>query len=452
MTLSYSSALLTDAYQLSMMQTYLENQMVDLAVFELYVRNLPRDRNFLIAAGIDPALDFLENLHFTPDELQWLKKTHRYSSSFLQYLKNFRFTGQVDGVLEGSIVFQNEPILRITAPLPEAQFVESRLINIIQFQSMIASKAIRTHLVAQGRQILDFGLRRSHGAEAGIMAARASYIAGFHGTSTVESARLYGIPYFGTMAHSFIQAHSSEELAFERYALSQKSPVIFLIDTYNIKNAALIVSKITPRLRAQGAQIQGVRIDSGNLIEESRAVRQILNQHHLEDLKIFVSGNLEEKAIEQILQSQAPIDGFGVGTKLTTSSDAPYLECVYKLQEYAGELKQKHSSGKVSLPGSKQIYRIMTPEGELTSDLLSLQSEPPPSPHPGALITPLLTTLMKHGKRSFTPEPLETIQRRVLSQVSKLPEPLRALKQSPSPYPVTLSTRLQHYAQKRSLT
>lgn len=452
MTPSYSSALLTDAYQLSMIQTYVENQMLDLAVFELYVRNLPRDRNFLIAAGINPALDFLETLQFTPDELQWLKETHRYSTSFLHYLKNFRFTGQVDGVLEGSIVFQNEPLLRVIAPLPEAQFVESRLINLIQFQTMIASKAIRTHLAAQGRQIIDFGFRRSHGAEAGIMAARASYMVGFHGTSTVESARLYGIPFFGTMAHSFIQAHPSEELAFTNYALSQKSPVIFLIDTYNIKQAALTVSRITPQLRAQGAQIQGVRIDSGNLIHESQEVREIFNQHQLEDLKIFVSGNLDERAIENVLQSQAPIDGFGVGTKLNTSADAPYLECVYKLQEYAGELKQKYSQGKSSLPGRKQIYRVITQEGELTYDLLALQDETPPLLPSGASATPLLSTLMEHGKRKAAPETLEIIQKRVLSQVSQLPKTLRALNQSPAPYPVKLSASLQHYAQRNPLT
>ena len=449
MKFSYSSALFTDAYQISMMQTYFETQMTDLAVFELYVRNLPQNRNFLIAAGIDQALDFLETVQFTEEEVQWLRSTQRYSDLFLDSLKDFRFTGCVEGVPEGSIIFQNEPILKVIAPLPEAQFVESRLINLIQFQSMIASKAIRSHLVADGKQLMDFGLRRSHGAEAGLMIARASFLAGFHGTSTLSSAKEFGIPYFGTLAHSFIQAHPSEEAAFKRYALSQKGPVIFLIDTYNIKAAATLISTLTPQLRAQGAQVLGVRIDSGDLVQESQEVRKILDRNHLQDLKIFVSGNLDEYAIEQITHAQAPVEGFGVGTKLATSADAPYLECVYKLQEYGGQLKQKRSAGKSTLPGSKQIYRASLPHGEYAHDILALTTETISSTHPGIHYQPLLTPLMKNGKRLSAAQSLDTLQKRVLSEVLKLPKPLRALHPSPSPYPVRLSPKLEALSKKK---
>jgi nicotinate phosphoribosyltransferase len=367
-----TSPLLTDLYQLTMMQTYVERSMEKTAVFEFFVRKLPERRNFLMAAGLEQVLAYLENLRFTEEELTWLEHSGKFNHRFLDYLRGLRFTGDVHAMLEGTIFFANEPILRITAPLPQAQLVESRIINLLHFQAMIATKAARTVLAApQGCLLVDFGLRRAHGAEAGLYAARAAYIAGFDGTATVIAGTLFDIPVFGTMAHSYIQAHDDETAAFEDFAQINPHNVILLIDTYDTEVAAQKVVELAPHLREQGITVKGVRIDSGDLGEHARKVRRILDAGDLKEATIFASGNLDEYLIQQLTAQQTPINGYGVGTHMDTSSDAPFLDCAYKLQEYAGKARRKRSEGKATWPGRKQVYRRYDAARLMQEDILT---------------------------------------------------------------------------------
>ena len=302
-------------------------------------------------------------------------KTIGLRIGFLDYLARLRFTGDVDAMPEGTIFFANEPIIRVIAPLPEAQLVETRLINILHFQSVVASKAARMVLAAPGKQLVDFGLRRAHGAEAGLMAARASYLAGFDGTATVLARKDFGIPVFGTMAHSFIQAHDDETAAFSAFARSRPDNLVLLIDTYDTEAAARKVVKLAPRLKEAGIAVHGVRLDSGDLVALSKSVRRILDEGDLQDVTIFASGGLDEDELARILGANAPIDGFGVGTSLTTSSDAPALDCAYKLQEYAGLARRKRSAGKATWPGRKQVWRSFGGDGRMAGDVLALQGD-----------------------------------------------------------------------------
>ena len=330
------SPLLTDLYQLNMAQAYLDHGDTDTAVFEFFARTLPARRGFLLAAGLEQALDFLENLRFTADEIAWLKGTGRFKHNLLDYLRDFRFSGDVHAMPEGTVFFANEPILRVTAPLPQAQFVESRLINILHFQSLVAAKAARMRLAAPDKVLVDFGLRRAHGAEAGLMAARASYLTGFAGTATVEAGEMFGIPLYGTMAHSFIEAFDDEMTAFETFARARPDNLVLLLDTYDTEAAARKVVALAPRLQAAGIAIRAVRLDSGDLIALSKSVRGILDSGGLRDVTIFASGGLDEDSLAGFARAKAPIDGIGIGTAMTTSSDVPAIDCVYKLQEYAG--------------------------------------------------------------------------------------------------------------------
>ncbi len=290
-----ASPLLTDLYQLNMIEAYLAHGETRPAVFELFMRKLPARRGFLMAAGLEQALDFLETLHFSQDEIDWLKGTRRFSSRTLDYLAGLRFSGDVHAMAEGTVFFADEPMLRVTAPLPEAQLVEARLINILHFQTLIASKAARVVLAAPGKLLVDFGLRRAHGAEAGLMAARASYIAGFAGTATVLAGKMFGIPLFGTMAHSYIQANDDEAVAFERFARARPDGLVLLLDTYDTEAAARKVVALAPKLKDENITIGGVRLDSGDLIALSRTVRRILDDGGLKHVTIFASGGLDEE-------------------------------------------------------------------------------------------------------------------------------------------------------------
>ncbi|MHB9102982.1 MAG: nicotinate phosphoribosyltransferase, partial [Sulfuricella sp.] len=368
-----SSPLLTDLYQFTMLQAYFDEGMDEIAVFEFFVRDLPPQRNFLMAAGLEQVLQFLENLHFTPEELNWLADCGRFNTDFIDFLKTLRFTGEVHAMPEGTLFFPHQPILRITAPITQAQLVESRIINLLHFQTLIASKAARSVLVAPGKLLVDFGLRRAHGAEAGILAARASYLAGYSGTATVLAGVQFGIPLYGTMAHSYIQAHTDETTAFERFAHSHPTNTVLLIDTYDTEAAAEKVVKLAPRL--QPIRIKAVRLDSGDLSEHAHKVRRILDRGGLGEVGIFCSGNLDEHEITRLLGQGAPIDGFGVGTRLDTSADAPYLDCAYKLVEYAGQPRRKRSEGKATWPGRKQVYRCFAAEGSLDHDILTLEND-----------------------------------------------------------------------------
>ena len=434
-----ASPLMTDLYQLTMLDAYHAHGMGETAVFELFVRKLPPQRNFMMAAGLAQALEFLEQLRFAPEELEWIEASGKFSRGFAAHLERLRFTGEVHALPEGTIFFANEPVLRVTAPLPEAQLVESRLINLVHFETLVATKAARSVLAAPGKLLVDFGLRRAHGAEAGLLAARAAYIAGYSGTATVAAGSRMGIPVFGTMAHSFVEAHDDESAAFRRFAEACPKNVVLLIDTYDTEAAARKVVEFAPDLTRRGIQVKGVRLDSGDLAALSRSVRRILDQGGLAGATLFASGNIDEYRIRDLVAAGVPIDGFGVGTSLVTSSDAPYLDAVYKLQEYAGKPRRKRSTGKATWPGRKQVYRRYDRAGRLEHDVITVEGDC----HPGeALLVPVL----RNGKRLAAPEGLAAIRERAAAQLAKLPDSLRALESAASPYRVEIAPALRELA------
>ncbi|MFZ5790208.1 MAG: nicotinate phosphoribosyltransferase [Pseudomonadota bacterium] len=438
-----SSLLLTDLYQFSMIEAYLASGQTDTAVFEFFVRKLPERRGFLIAAGLAQALDWLENLRAQPAELDWLKRSGRFSRRLIDYLANLRFEGEVDAIAEGTVVFGNEPLLRVVAPLPVAQLVETRLINILHYQTLIAAKAARLALAAPGKLLVDFGLRRAHGADAGLMAARAAYIAGFAGTATVLAEPVFGIPIYGTMAHSFIQVHDDETQAFEAFAHAHRRNITLLIDTYDTAAAAHRVVALVPRLAAAGIGVTGVRIDSGDLLALSRQVREILDRGGLGHVGIFASGGLDEDNILAMERAQAPIAGYGIGTSLTTSSDAAALDCAYKLQEYAGLARRKRSTGKATWPGRKQVWRRKGADGRFERDLIAREGELLDPAWREA--EPLMAPVMRKGRR-LAPDPgLAAIRERAAAQLGSLPEPLRRLEPD-ALYPVAVSPGLEALA------
>ena len=432
------SPLLTDLYQLNMAQAYLDHGATDTAVFEFFARTLPARRGFLVAAGLVQALDFLENLRFAADEIAWLKGTGRFKPNLLDYLRDFRFSGDVHAMPEGTVFFANEPILRVTAPLPQAQFVESRLINILHFQSLVAAKAARMRLAAPDKVLVDFGLRRAHGAEAGLMAARASYITGFAGTATVEAGEMFGIPLYGTMAHSFIEAFDDEMTAFETFARARPDNLVLLLDTYDTEAAARKVVALAPRLQSAGITIRAVRLDSGDLIALSKSVRGILDSGGLRDVTIFVSGGLDEDSLIAFARAKAPIDGIGIGTAMTTSSDVPAIDCVYKLQDYAGIARRKRSENKATWPGRKQVWRRYSADGRMAGDILALEGHAKAG-------EPLLHLVMQSGRRLQPAETLDAIRARVKRELERLPESLHRL-EAGTTYPVEVADELKNLA------
>lgn len=437
-----TSPLLTDLYQFTMLETYLQNSMDKTAVFEFYVRKLPENRGFLVAAGLDSVLSFLENFEFSPVEIDYLARTKRFSPKLLDYLSTCRFYGDVYALPEGTVCFANEPLIRIVAPLPVAQLVETRLINFLHFETSIASKAARCVLAAGGKGLVDFGLRRTHGAEAGILAARAAFISGFAGTATVIAERLYGIPIFGTMAHSYIEAYGSEEEAFVAFGRANPNNVTLLIDTYDTLKGARAAVNAARRLSKEGVQTSAVRLDSGDFLALSKEVRAILDQNGLPEIRILVSGNVDEIMIRKLLADGAPIDAFGVGTKLDTSEDAPYMECAYKLMEYDGKPRLKKSSGKATLPGRKQVLRRLQ-DGIMVGDLVAEEGDL----QEGA---PLIEKVMDQGRRLSPPSNPVEIAAYTKSQLQSLPEYLCKLRATPS-YPVEIAPsllRLQETAEQ----
>jgi nicotinate phosphoribosyltransferase len=433
-----TNGLLTDLYQLNMAQAYIERGQTGPAVFEFSVRKLPERRGFLLAAGLEQVLDFLEQLHFSPEDLDWLSASGRFATALIDYLAAFRFSGDVHAVPEGTAFFPDEPILRVTAPLPQAQLIEPRIMNYLQFQSMVAAKAARMVLAAPGKLLVDFGLRRAHSGEAGLLAARASYIAGFNGTATVLAQKQFGIPIFGTMGHSFIEIHDDESLAFEHFARSRPDNLILLIDTYDSEAAARKVVALAPKLAAEGIRVRGVRLDSGDLISLARKVRGILDAGGLSDVNILVSGGIDEDELHRLVRSGAPIAGFGIGTSLVTSQDAPTLDCVYKLQEYGGLARRKRSVGKATWPGRKQVWRNLGADGRMTSDVLSLEDDR----QSGA---PLLRQVMKDGRRIGPSPTLADIRALAARELARLPDGLRELAPR-TIYPVEVTDALRKLA------
>jgi nicotinate phosphoribosyltransferase len=384
---------------------------------------MPQKRNFLMAAGLEQVLRYLESLRFSAEELAWLRALGRFDPHFLDWLAGFRFTGDVHAMPEGSVFFHDEPILRVTAPMPEAQFIESRLVNLLHFQTLIASKAARMVLQQPRAALIDFGLRRAHGAEAGLLAARAAYIAGFTGTATLAAEREFGVPAFGTMAHSFVQAHDTESAAFRNFAAAWPGNVILLIDTYDTLAAARHLAQVAHDLAKRGIAVRGVRLDSGDLIALSRQVRQIFDASGLDRLQIFASSSVDEYFMAKAAAENAPIDGYGIGTHLTTSADVPYLDCAYKLQEYAGEPRRKRSTGKATWPGRKQVYRELGRTGGIKADIVTIEND-------RQIGEPLLAPVMQNGRRVRSPEPIAESRERATAALASLPARLQSLQRS----------------------
>ena len=432
-------ALFTDLYQLTMLQAYFEERMTERAVFSLFVRRLPPRRNFLIACGLDPVLDYLESLRFTQQDLTYLDSLEIFSDRFLAWLTDFRFTGDVHAVREGTPIVANEPILEVEAPLPEGQLIETFVMNQVQLQAMLASKAHRVVTAARGRSVIDFGARRMHGTDAALNAARAFWIAGVDATSNVLAGRRFGIPVAGTLAHSYIQAHGDEAAAFRAFAKLYPDTVL-LVDTYDTLAGVQKVIELAKR-HSEDFKVRAVRLDSGDLLDLSLRVRDALDQAGLARVQIIASGSLDEYEIDALLSSGAPLDGFGVGTAMGVSADAPYLDIVYKLTSYAGAGRVKLSANKPVLPGRKQVFRNSENERE-TGDTIARADEDLPG-------RPLLETVMRDGVRIIPPTyDLSGIRRYAAEQIARLPETVRGLPEADPPYPVEISAKLNAYHQE----
>lgn len=426
-------ALFTDLYELTMLQAYFEEEMTQEAVFSLFVRRLPPQRNFLLACGLDTVLNYLENLSFSDDDLAYLASLGKFSKRFLHWLRDFRFTGDVYAVSEGTPIFTNEPLLEIVAPLPQAQLVETYVMNQIHLQTLLASKAQRVVTAAQGRLVVDFGARRMHGIDAALKGSRAFYIAGVKATSNMLAGKNFGIPVMGTMAHSYIQAHADEAAAFA--AFTQLYPdTVLLVDTYDTLAAVRKVIALAKTL-GEDFQVKAVRLDSGDLLTLARESRQLLDEAGLEQVSIFASGGLDEYTIAKLVSANAPINGFGVGTNMGVSNDVPALDIAYKLCEYAGQARLKLSPGKSILPGRKQIFRL-TENNQAVKDIIARFDENLPG-------RPLLVPVMHRGKRLAAGRvELEAIREYAQQQIAPLPSHVRAISQASPPYPVQISSEL----------
>jgi len=432
-------ALLTDLYELTMAAGYVEQQVPLRATFELFVRQLPPERSYLVAAGLDSALGYLENLRFTEDDVTFLRGSPSFrtvSDAFFDYLRNFRFTGDIHAVPEGTLIFGGEPILQVTAPIAQAQIVETYLLSVINFETLIASKAARVVSVAGGRKVWEFGTRRAHGPQAGVRAARAAYVGGCAGTSNVLAGYLYSVPTAGTAAHSWTQSYPTERESF--LALLETFPdATLLIDTYDTLTGAETAATL-------GRPVAGVRIDSGDLLEKSRRVREILDRHGLGETRIFASGDLNEYKIQDLVANQAPIDAFGVGTDLATSRDVPALGVVYKLVEIEHdgrvEYKTKFSEHKAHWPGRKQVFRFSRPDRDgrpiFHHDLITCCGEDYPEG------TPLLEPVMHGGERLEPSHPISQARERALAGLERLPERYKSLHDG-TRYPVGHSAKLE---------
>ena len=434
LTAVFSPALLTDLYELTMAAAYFEEQMADTAVFSLFVRRLPERRNYLLACGLDDVLAFLETLRFDERALAYLDSLGRFSARFLRHLEQFRFTGDVFAVPEGTPVFAAEPILEIAAPITEAQVVEALVMNQIHLQTVLASKAARVVAAAQGRQVVDFGLRRMHGIDAALKAARAFSIAGVDATSNVAAGQAYGMRVAGTMAHSYIQAHDDEFEAFRAFARLYPDTVL-LVDTYDTLAGVAGVVRLAAALGPE-FRVTAIRLDSGDLGTLAIEARRMLNEAGLHQVGIFASGGLNEDEIARLVADGAPIDGFGVGTDMGVSRDAPALDIAYKLVEYAGRGRGKLAPGKVVPPGKKQVFRVER-DGLAEHDVLARYDEK---------ITgrPLLQQVMKNGARLPTGRvTLDAARERARDELRRLPARVRDLAPADQPYDVVVSEALR---------
>ncbi len=426
-----TSPLFTDLYELTMMNGYLKAGKTEWASFELFVRELPKNRNYLVFAGLNDVVELLQDYRFKSEDIDYLYSLKLFPDDFLDFLKEFRFTGNLYIMREGEIFFQNEPVLRVEAPIYEAQLFETAVMNQVHISSLIATKAARVFSVARGKKLADFSLRRTHGFDAGMKVARSSYLAGFDATSNVLAGKVYGIPVVGTVAHSFIMAFESEEEAFRAYLNAFPNHGILLVDTYDTVEGVKKAIKIAKEV---GIPLKGVRLDSGNIVELSKIARKLLDEAGFKEAKIIVSGGLDEYRIKEILENGAPVDAFGVGTKVGTSADSPYIDFVYKLVEFNGKPVMKTSSGKKMYPGRKQAFR------NEDHDVVGVFGEELPG-------EPLLEKVMENGKTIKELPTLKESREYFLERFSKLPEKLKKIDQKVE-YPVRISQRLEKLYQE----
>ncbi|WP_329625213.1 nicotinate phosphoribosyltransferase [Streptomyces sp. NBC_01255] len=419
----------TDLYEVTMALSYLREDMRALATFSLFVRGLPPGRGFLVAAGIEPALDYLSRFRVGHSDVLEFAEALRRPVEDLEPLHGLSFDGQVRAVPEGRLVFAGEPLLEVTAPLPQAQLVETYLLSLVCHQTAVASKAARCVLAAAGRPLVDFSLRRNHGPEAGMQAARLCALVGFAGTSNVAAATRYGIPASGTMAHSYIEAFASEEDAFRAFARTHPGSVTLLVDTYDTDRGVATAARVLSDLSLGPGC--GIRLDSGDLGALARRARTALDAAGLRDVQIIASGGLDEYAVATLVRDGAPVDVFAVGTKVGTAADAPYLDAAYKLVEYDGRPVMKLSSAKVTAPAPKQVFRAPG-----FRDVIGLANEEPPEG-----TEPLLRAVMHGGLRTEPPDTLAAARSRFEADVAALPEAAGRIEDPVPPVPV-VSTRL----------
>ena len=430
-----SLALLTDLYQLTMAQTYFQSQRLDPATFSLFIRSYPPNRGYFVAAGLQDVLEFLEQFAVDSTGIDYLHSRRLFADDFLDLLKGLKFTGDVWAIPEGRLAFTDEPFLEVTAPIIEAQIVETFIINQVNLQSLIATKAARCVHAAGGRAVVDFALRRAHGIDAGMKVARASYLAGFTGTSNVRAGQEYGIPIVGTMAHSFVSSFEQEMDAFRAFIASFPNNSILLIDTYDTLAGARKAVEIAKEMAANGQQLQGVRIDSGDLKKLAIEVRRIFDEAGLKSVKIIGSGGLDEFDLADFTVADVPYDSYGVGTKMGVSADAPWFDIAYKLVEYDERPVLKLSTGKVSWPGKKQVFRMRDERGQLQKDVIALREEN----IPGA--DPLLQKVMASGEVAVRCPTLEEIRDNFMGEFKRLSDPIKAIR-NPASYPVEISPQL----------
>ena len=435
--LSRSGPMLVDLYELTMAAGYVDHDITEEAAFSLFIRDYPADRNYFIAAGLADVIDELSHFTFTAEDLAYLKRTGQFSDAFLDYLKDFRFTGTVRAMPEGTVFFKNEPVLEVSAPLVQAQLLETLLINTIGFQTLIASKAARCLHAARGRGLIDFSARRTHGSEASLKVARSSYLSGFAATSNVLAGKRYGIPVSGTMAHSFVTAFDTELEAFRAFVETYPDNSVLLIDTYDTLKGAENAVVIGREMAEKGRQLIGVRLDSGDMAELSRGVRKILDDAGLTDVKIFASSGFDEHKIARVIDAGARIDAFGVGTKLGVSADAPYFDIVYKMVHFKDRDIRKLSPGKANLAGEKQVFRKSDANGMYLEDVIGLKDEAPPED-----ARPLLQTVMEKGRPVAAAQSLAEARESVRDHLSRLAAPYKKL-DGAERFPVAVSKALE---------
>ena len=433
--------LFTDLYELTMAASYFANKVFDVATFSLYIRDVYATRNYFVAAGLEQVLDELAAFQFSDQDISYLQSTGRFSEQFLDYLRQLRFTGEVNAMPEGTVFFANEPVMEVTAPIVEAQLIETFVLNTIGFQTMIASKAARCYHAAAGRPLIDFSLRRTQGQDAGIKVARSTFIAGFAATSNVLAGKIYGIPISGTMAHSYVSAFDNELDAFFAYADTFPDHSIFLIDTYDSVEGARHAAAVAKEMQKRGHTLIGVRLDSGDMVSLSREVRKIFDDAGLYDVKIYASSGFDEFKIAKVISEGATIDAFGVGTKVGVSADAPFVDVVYKMVRFKGRDVRKLSPGKVTLAGEKQVFRKSDQNGRYLEDIIGRRDE---------IIAegkPLLEKVMENGHLLRSHPQLQMLQEKFKENFAALDDGYKSI-QNHKAYPVKLSTRLDNLQER----